>query len=168
MATLSSKARRTARRGAGGDALVAVHEDPVAVQRLGRDVVGADDEGDGPGAGHDGGVRADGAFLEHDALEGPLAVFEELAGADVAGHEDRVVGHDAAGVGALAGEDAQEAVRQVVEVVEAVAEIGVGSLADAGAGVGLLLLHGGLGERPERMSSSSMRRQPERELANMR
>ena len=127
-----------------GDALVAVDEDQVAVQRLGGDALGMDDERDGERPGDDGGVAADGAFLEHDPLE-PAAVVEQFGGADIAGDQDRVGRHFGAGFVALPGEDTQEAVRQVVEVVEPVAEVGVGDLGHAGAGGGLFLFDSRLG-----------------------
>ena len=74
----------------------------------------------------------------------PAAVVEQLARADVAGDEDGVVGQLAA-VALVAGEQAQQAVGEVVEVVQPLAQVGVGGARHAGAGGGLLLLDRDLG-----------------------
>ena len=47
----------------------------------------------------DGGMAADRAFFQHDALQ-LAAVFQKLGRADVAGDQDRIVGHLRAGVAA--------------------------------------------------------------------
>ena len=126
------------------DALVAVDQDLVAVQRLVGDAVDMDHQRDRQGAGDDGGMAADRAFLQHHALE-LAVVFQQFAGADVAGDQDRVFGQFGASLGALAGEDAQQPVRQVVEIVQPVAQVGVVDLRHAGAGRGLFLFHRRLG-----------------------
>ena len=124
--------------------LIAVDHDMIAVQRLVGDALCVDHQRDCQRTGNDGGVAADRAFFQNDALQ--LApVFQQLARADVARDQDRIVGHLRAGLGALAGQDAQQAVRQVVKVVQPVAQVGIGDLAHPGAGRGLLLLHSGLG-----------------------
>ena len=51
------------------DAVVAVDEDMVAIQRLCRDAVDVDHQWNRKRAGHDGGVRPDGPFLQHDPTE---------------------------------------------------------------------------------------------------
>ena len=126
------------------DALVAIDKDLVAIQRLGHDAVGMDHQRDGQRAGHDGGMGADGAFFQHHALQ--LApVVEQFGGADVARHQHGVFRHFRAGIGALAREDPQEAVRQIVQIVQPFAQIGVGHLFQTGAGGGLLFLDRGFG-----------------------
>ncbi len=126
--------------------LVAIDEDGVAVQRLAGDARGLDDQRDGERAGDDGGVAADRAFLEHHRAQ-RAAIVEQLARADVARHEDCVVGQLAA-VALVAGEEAEQPVGEVVEVVQPLAEIGVGGARHAGTGGGLLLFHRDLGGEP--------------------
>ena len=128
------------------DALIAVDKDAVAVQRLGGDAFGVDDKRNGQRARDDGGMAADRAFLEHHALEA-AAVVEQLARADVARDEDRVGGQLRAGVAALPGQDAQKPVRQIVKIVQAVAQIGVGHRFQPGAGQRLFLFHRRLGRQ---------------------
>ena len=130
------------------DALVAVDEDGVAVLRLAGDALGLDDQRDRQRPGDDGGVAADRAFLEHDAAE-LAAVVEELARPDVAGDEDGVVGEVAAVALVAAGEEPEQAVGEVVEVVQPLAQVGVGRARHAGAGGGLLLLDRDLGGEAE-------------------
>jgi hypothetical protein len=118
---------------------VAIHEDQVAVLRLARDPLRMDHERDRQRAGDDRRVAADRTLLEHHPLQTP-SVIEQLARADVPGDQDGVLGHVAPLDLRLAGQQPQQPVRQVVEVVEALAEIRIGRPAHAGAGRGLLLL----------------------------
>ncbi len=73
------------------------------------------------------------------------AVFQQFARADVAGDEDRVFRHLGPGVLALAGQDAQQAVREVVKIVQPFAQVGVGHLFQPGAGGGLFFFDRRLG-----------------------
>ena len=125
-------------------ALIAVHHDEVAVQRLGRDAAGADHQRDRQCAGDDSGMRADGAFFQHDAAQA-ATIVQQFGGADVAGHENGIGGHFRPCFLALSGQDAQQAVREVVQIVKAVAQVGVGHLLHPVAGVGLFLFHRGFG-----------------------
>jgi hypothetical protein len=129
------------------DALVPVHKDEIAVQRLSGDARGVDDQWNGQRAGDDGGMGPDGAFLQHHPPE-PPPVIQKLGRTDVARHEDRVGRHLGARVGALTGQEAQKPVRQIVEIVQPLAQIGVGDSLHPGAGGGLFLFHGGLGAEP--------------------
>ena len=79
------------------DALVAVDQDLVAVQRLGGDAARVEHQRDRPGAGDDRGVAADRPLFQHHAPQA-AAVFQKFARADVARDEDRVVGQFGAGV----------------------------------------------------------------------
>ncbi len=88
-------------------------------------------------------MAADRAFLEHHAAQ-LAVVFQKLSGADVARDQDRVVGHRVR-ADALTRQDAQQAVRQIVQIVQARAQVGVGDLLHAGACGGLFLFDSGLG-----------------------
>ena len=91
-------------------------------------------------------MTADRAFFQHHALQ-LAAVFQQFTGADVARQQHRVFRHRRAGLVALTGQDAQQAVRQIVKVVQPLAHEGVGHLVEARAGGGLLFLHRRLGRQ---------------------
>ena len=130
------------------DARVAVDQDRVAVQRLLGDALGMNDKRDRKRPRDDGGVACDRAFLQHDATQ-RAPVIQELRRPDIAGHKDRVVGHLCAGVLALARQQPQQPVRQIIEVVQALAQVGVRHGLHPGAGRRLLLFHGCLsGQAP--------------------
>ena len=126
------------------NALIAVDKNGIAVQRLGQDAVGVDHQRDRQCAGDDGGVRPDGAFVQHHAFQF-APVGQQFGGADVARHQHRVVRHFGPGIQALTGEDAQQAVGQIVKVLQAFTQIGVWHLFQPVAGGGLFLFHRRLG-----------------------
>jgi hypothetical protein len=84
------------------------------------------------------------AFLEQDALQLGAVVFQQVGGTQVPGDQDGVVGQLAHGVD-VARQVAQQPVVQVFQVVQALAQIGVAGLAQAGAVLGAHALDGGLG-----------------------
>ena len=129
-----------------GDALIAVDQDRVAVQRLGRDAFGMDHQRNDQRARHHGGVGPDRAFLKHDPFQ-LAAIVQQFGRADVARDKDRVGGHVGAGIAPLSGQKPQKPVRQIVKVVQAVAQIGVGDGFKPGAGGGLFLFHRRLGRQ---------------------
>ncbi len=125
-------------------ALLAVDQNRVAVHGLAGDALGLDDQRDRQRPRHDRGMAADRAFFEHHAAQ-PPAVIEQFARADISRDQDGILG-DVGLVDAVApGEDPQQAVRQVVEVVQPVADIGVRHPRHAGPRLGLLALHRHLG-----------------------
>ena len=50
------------------DPLIAIHQNTISVQRLGRNVFGADNQRYRQGPSHDGGVAAHGSLFQNDAL----------------------------------------------------------------------------------------------------
>ena len=106
--------------------------------RLQRQAPDLDHQRDRQRPGHDGGMRPDGPFLQHHAGE-PVAVVQQLSRPDIAGHQHRARRHLA--LAALAGEMAHQLVGEVVEIVGAFAQIGVGDPREPGAHGGLLPLH---------------------------
>ena len=86
-------------------------------------------------------------ILEHQAAQPRAVVVEQVGRAHGAGDQDGVVRQVGGGARALgpARQDAQQAVGQVVEVVQALAPVGVGLAQHARAGVVLHPLDGGLG-----------------------
>jgi hypothetical protein len=86
------------------------------------------------------------ALLQHDPAQAGAVVVEQRGGAHGAGDDDGVVGQLRGGRDEIAPDElVKEPVGEVVEIVQALAQIGVGLAQQAGAGVGLHALHGGLG-----------------------
>ncbi len=106
------------------DALIAVHQDRIAVQRLGGDALAWMTSGIAQ-------ARATiAAWLptEPSSSTMPLSFWpysKQFAGADIARDKDRVVGHVGAGIGALSGQDAQQPVGQIVQIMQPFAQVGV-------------------------------------------
>ncbi|GJD71510.1 hypothetical protein MMMDOFMJ_4471 [Methylobacterium gnaphalii] len=123
----------------------AVDDDRIARVAERRGVGDLADRGDAERARDDGDVAGRTAFLQHDAAQvGPL-VIEERRRAHGARDEDRVFGHRGDASRLLADEAAQQPVGEVVEIVQAVAQIGVGLAQHPRAVVGLDALDGGFG-----------------------
>ena len=129
-----------------GNALIAIDQDMVAVQRLAGDAGGVDHQRNRQRPRHDCGVTADRAFLQHHPAQA-LAIFQKLAGADVARHQHRIFRQRRPGIDPLPGQNAQQAVRQIVKVMQALAQVGIGHLFQPGAGGGLFLFHRRLGRQ---------------------
>jgi len=126
--------------------LVAIDKDEITVERLGGDALGIDDQRNRQRARDDRSMRADSPLLEHDPAQAP-PVIEQICRPDIARHEDGICRHLGAGLLALSGKDAQQPVGKVVEIVQPLAQIGVGNLFHPGAGGRLFLFHGGLGRQ---------------------
>ena len=125
---------------------VAVDENRVAVQRLDCDPARVDDQRDRQRPRDDGRVAADAAFgQDHPAQL--AAIVQQFGRADVARDEDRVFRHLGPGVAALPGQDPQQPVRQVVKIVQPLAQIGVGRAFQPRAGLPLFLFHRSLGRQ---------------------
>ncbi len=101
------------------------------------------DAGDVERPGDDRGVAGGRALLEQDALQLAAVVFQQVGRAEAAGDQDRVVGQHP-GLAAVAGQVAQQAVVEVLEVVDAFAQVMVARLAEAGAMFGAHPLDGHL------------------------
>jgi len=99
--------------------------------------------GDAQRPGDDGHVTRRPPLLQHDAPEGPRVVVEERRRPHGARHEDRVLGKGRVPCRAGADQRPQQAVGEVVEVVQALAEIGVGLPQHPRPVVRLHPLHGG-------------------------
>ena len=125
---------------------LAVDDDGVAgLDQRGR----VDDLADGRNAERardDGDVAGRAALLQHQAAQMRAVVVEQRGRAHGARDQDGVVGQllarDAVG---LAHQRAQQAVGEIVEIVQPLAQIGIGLAQHLGAGVGLDALDGGLG-----------------------
>ena len=133
------------RRGAHIDrARDAVDDDGVAGIGEPRRVRYLADGGNAERARHDRDVRIGGAFLQHQAAQ-PLAVIvEQRRRAHRARDQDRVVGQLFAGRRVILPDQlAHQAMAEVFEVMQAVAQIRIGRAQHARAGVGLHALDGG-------------------------
>ena len=73
------------------------------------------------------------------------AIFQQITGADIARHKNGAVGHFRAGFHALPGQNAQQPVRQVIQIMQPVAQILVRHGFQPGARGGLLFLDSGFG-----------------------
>ena len=104
------------------------------------------DRRDAERARHDRDVRGRAAFLQHQAAQPLAVVVEQRRRAHGAGDQDGVLRQlFARRRVVLADQLAHQAVGEVVEVVQALAQIGVGRAQHARAGVGLHALDRGLG-----------------------
>ena len=120
------------------------------------------DRGDAERARHDGDVRVGGAFLQHQAAQPLAVVVEQRRRAHRAGDQDGVVGQLLARRRViLADQLPHQAVAEIVEVVQPLAQIRIGRAQHAGAGVGLHALDRGLGgeagARPPRAAGATSR-----------
>ncbi len=84
------------------------------------------------------------ALLEQQPLQAGPVVFQKLGRSEIPGDQHRVLGQPARARG-LAGEDPEQPVGQILEVVQPLAQIGVARLAEAGAMLGTDAFHRGLG-----------------------
>ena len=107
------------------DAGIAINQNGIAIQRLGGNAAGMDDKRDGQGPRDDGGVTSDRSFLQHHSLEA-AAIVQQIGRSDVARDENGILGHVGPGIAALPCQDAQQPVRQIIKVVQAIAQIGIG------------------------------------------
>ena len=95
---------------------------------------------------HDRDVRGRPAFLQHQRAQLLAVIVEQRRGAHGARHQDGVVGKLLARGRVIAPDQlAHEAVGEIVEIVQALAQVRVGLAHHAGAVVGLHTLHRGLG-----------------------
>ena len=102
----------------------AVDDDGIAGIDQAGDVVDLADRGDAERARHDGDMRGRAAFLEHEAAQLPAVVVEQRRRAHRAGDQDGVVGQLLARRRVvLAHELAHQAVGEIVEVVQPLAQI---------------------------------------------
>ena len=126
------------------DALIAVDQNRITVQRLGGNVAGVDHHRNGQGPRDNSGMRTDAAFFQNDAFQ-LAAIIQQLRRTNVARHQHRVVGHRRPGILALPGQDSQQTVRQIVQIVQPFAQVSVLNLLQPVARGGLFLFHGSLG-----------------------
>ena len=123
----------------------AVDDDGVAGIAERRRVLDLADGRDAERARHDRDVARRAALLQHDAAQPRRIVVEEGRRPHRAGHEDRVVGQERARTRALLpGEAAQQAVGEVVEIVQAIAQVRIALAHHPRAVVGLHALDRGL------------------------
>ena len=109
-------------------------------------VVDLADRRDAERARHDRDMRGRAAFLEHQAAQLLAVVVEQRRRAHRARHQDGVVGKLLARGRVIAPDQlAHQPVGEIVEIVQPLAQIGVGLAQHAGAVVGLHALDGGLG-----------------------
>ena len=128
--------------------LAALGVDDGGIARLDRVEHALDlaDGGDAERARHDGDMARRAAFLQHEAAQALPVVVEQLGRAHGAGDQDGVLRQVAGGRRAdPAGEQAQQAVGEIVDVVQPLARVRIGLAQHARAGVVAHALHRGLG-----------------------
>ena len=125
-------------------ALFAIDQNLVAVQGLGRDAFAMDHQRNGQRPRDNRGVRTDRAFFKHDPRQFP-PIGQQFTRSDVARDQDRVLGHLGAGFMALTGQDAQQPVGKVIQILQPFAQIGVRHGLQARARDRLFLFNRGLG-----------------------
>ena len=107
------------------------------------------DGGDAKRPRDDGDVAGRSALLQDEAAHALAVVVEELGGTHGAGDDDRVARQVLPPRPVrLVHEDAEQPVGEVVEIVQPLAQQRIGLALQAGAGVALHLLDGGLGREP--------------------
>ena len=94
----------------------------------------------------DGDVRILAAFFQHQPAQALAVVFEQRRRSHAARHQHRILGQPVARRRIVLAEQlVHQPVGQFIEIVQALAQIGVGDAQHAGAGVGLHALGGSLG-----------------------
>ena len=88
------------------------------------------------------------ALFEHDAAQLGAVVFEQFRRPHIAGDEDGIIGQIAPEALVVAGQHAQQPVGEIVEIMQPVADIGIGLAHHAGAGVVLHPLDRRFGRKP--------------------
>ncbi len=127
---------------------VAVDDDGVAVLDQRHDVADAADGRNAERARHDGDVAGRAALLQHQPADAVAAVVEQLRRAHGARHDDRVLGQLVlARPVRLVHQHAQQAVGEIVEVVQPVAQERIDLALQTGAHVALHLLDRRLGRQ---------------------
>ena len=102
--------------------------------------------GDAERARHDGDMAGGAALFQHQAAQTLPVVVEQLGGAHGAGDDDGVLRQAAGGGRAdAAGQQAQQAIGQIVDIMQPVAQARIGQAQHARAGIVAHALHGGLG-----------------------
>jgi hypothetical protein len=142
-------------------ARAAVDDDGIARLHEGGGVLDLAHGRDAERTGHDGDVARGAGLLQHEAAQARAVVIEERRRAHGAGHDDGILGQKRAlGHHVAADERMEQAVREVVEVVQALAEVWVRLAQHAGAVVGLHPLDAASAVRPESTASRMRRSQP--------
>ncbi len=135
-----------ARRTDLDDAEGAVHDDAVAGFDEARHIGHVPHHRDPERPRHDGDVARRATVLEHEAPQPGPIVVEEGRRPHGTGHDHGIVGQCIVSADeALPGQLVQQPVGEFVEVVEPVAQVGVGLAHQLGAGVALHALDGGFG-----------------------
>ena len=124
----------------------AIDDDVVAVLADRDDIFGLPHRHQPERARNDRHMRGGAALFEDDGAEPRAVVFEQFGRSHVARHQNGVLWQFARRAGrTVAGQHPQQAVGQIVEIVQPVADIGIGRAQHAGARVVLHPLDGGFG-----------------------
>ena len=128
-------------------AALGVDDDGIALSTSSMHAARLADGGDAERPRHDGDMALRRRLLQHQAAQARAVVVEQLGGAHGAGDEDGVVRQigPVAAVRAAARQDAQQAVGEIVEIVQPLAQYGIGLAQHARAGVVLHALDRRLG-----------------------
>ena len=130
-------------------AIVPIDQHMITVQTLCRDARRAHHQRNRQRPCHNRRMRANGTFLKDDPLE-LAAIFQQFRRADIAGHQNGVFRQLSASVLALTCQNAQQAVREIIQIAQAFAQIGVLYLRHTATGEGLLFFHRSLGAEATR------------------
>ena len=123
-----------------------IEQQQIAFADRGADVADAADHRHAHRARDDDDVRGERAFLEHDALQAAAVIFEQFGGAEVACDQDRILPQAHLRRGShLARHDADQPVRQILQIVHPVAQQRIVDLAHPHPGALLDALDRGFG-----------------------
>ncbi len=126
--------------------VLAVDDHDVARFDPARRLGDAADDRDIEGAGDDRDMGGRRAFLEHQPLDPPVRVIQQLGRPHGVGDEDEFGRHLGGGhAGGLPGQKLLQPVGEILQIVEPLAQIGVGHLHHAALGLVAHLLHRGFG-----------------------
>ena len=127
-----------------GFRLIGIDDDDVAGFDIVEQVRGPSDHRNVEGAGDDGDVGGHRAFLEDQAAQPGPVIVEKLCRTHVAGDKDDIFGELPFGaeiVSLGSGQMLEQAIGEVLEVVQPLAQIGVPLIPEPGAGVVVDLFH---------------------------
>ena len=123
---------------------LAVDDDEVAFRQPVAQPHDTADTGDLQGTGDDGGMAGGRALLKQEAPQLVAGIFQQIGRTEITGDKDRIV-RQVALARSDAGQDPQQPVRQILEIVQPLLDIGVAGLGEPGAVLVPDAVNGGLG-----------------------
>ena len=125
--------------------IVAIDDDRIAGLHAGQHIGRPADDGNVEGTRDNGDMAECRTLFEHHAAQPRAVIVEQLGGAHVARDDDHVIGQRAGIDGGAAGKAQQQAVAEILQIAQPLADIGICGLSKPGAHIVEGALHACLG-----------------------